>query len=99
MLGVSNAYPKLEMIINVYERVTDKFLYLIRLELKSHYYCNGSANVEDTKIECLEHEDTINESDDKEITIENIVNDQSFQISIKKSLKDTIMEGYEITKN
>lgn len=121
MLGVSNAYPKLEMIINIHERVTNKYLYLIRLEFTGHYYCCGSANFEDVNIEYLDHEDAINDviynmSDhnkedisnsnmnininikkykfyhttdfnykiaDQKITIEDIINDQYFQMAIK----------------
>ena len=126
MLGILNAYPELEMIIYVHERMTNKYLYLIRLELKGHYYCCSSANFEDVDVGYLEHEDAINDniynaSDDskydinniymreyryyhttdfsykitnQEITIEDIINDKYFQMSIKKSLRDTIMDGY-----
>lgn len=128
MLGVSNAYPELEMIIYVHERITNKYLYLIKLLLKGHYYCCGSANFEDVDVEYYDHDDAINDviynmSDhnkedisnsninmkeykyyhttnfnhkitDQEITIEDIINDQYFQMAIKKSLRDTIMNGY-----
>ena len=88
-LGIQQAYPKIDIVMNVYEEET--IVYSSTFHIEGYYYCSGSQNFEYDKIEFK----IIKDCDE---TTKNLIADEveKEQENIKNIFNDTVLNITDI---